>query len=359
MRLRIEFAIRSGRAEAALAASAESATHRRARARDEVLAVVSHDLRGPPLRDQRRAPRPCAIVTGAVGTRYLGAIERASDRAERLIADLLEASAIENGGLDSTSWRHRRRGDRATSRGRSRARHQRSRWHDRSAESPPNRIVVRADRDRVLQVPFGNLIGNAIKHARATPIELTLEITDQEARIGVRDRGPTIGATHELPHTCSIATDRGRSKTCAPGPGAAGSPRASSVRTASNTSRVALRRRRSVRSRCRYRQSPVISFHRVAAPRIFVDDLAEAVEVGPTRMRYFAYLMLRSTSTESPMVGYVGPVTKLATPAPMCATIGPSLTFGAPPAAARPPLLPPAGFARPGAKAGSPWDRGE
>src|SRR5438445_481101 len=69
-----------------------------ARARDEILAVVSHDLRSPlhaislaceALRDEVQGAAP----------RYLSAIERAIGRAERLITDLLEASAIENGAL--------------------------------------------------------------------------------------------------------------------------------------------------------------------------------------------------------------------------------------------------------------------
>src|ERR1041385_5061880 len=95
--LRIQFAIRIGKAEAESANAVMRATEA-ARARDEVLAVVSHDLRGPlhaislateALRDEIQGP----------AQRYLGAIERASQRAERLIADLLEASAIENGAL--------------------------------------------------------------------------------------------------------------------------------------------------------------------------------------------------------------------------------------------------------------------
>src|SRR5262249_40597594 len=96
--LRIRFAVRIGRAEAESAKLLAAATQA-SRARDDVLAVVSHDLRGPlhaiglaceALRDE---------ISGERTLRYLGAIERQSHRAERLINDLLEASAIENGGL--------------------------------------------------------------------------------------------------------------------------------------------------------------------------------------------------------------------------------------------------------------------
>src|SRR5690606_34070249 len=98
--LRIKFAIRIGRAEAESARAIERATAA-ARARDEVLAVVSHDLRGP-LHAISLATEALRDEVNGSAARYLGAIERASARAERLIADLLEASAIENGALQLT-----------------------------------------------------------------------------------------------------------------------------------------------------------------------------------------------------------------------------------------------------------------
>ena len=113
--------------------------------------------------------------------RYLGAIERATGRAERLIADLLEASAIENGALTLVAARDRRRRASSarpppiTSCSRRRAA-ARSRAH-----VPDEQIVVRADRDRVLQV-LGNLIGNALKHAKGTPIEISVERRERDAR---------------------------------------------------------------------------------------------------------------------------------------------------------------------------------
>jgi len=95
--LRIRFAIRIGRAEAESARSL-AAANTAARARDDVLAVVSHDLRGP-LHAISLACEALREELPPPAMRYLGAIERASARAERLIADLLEASAIENGAL--------------------------------------------------------------------------------------------------------------------------------------------------------------------------------------------------------------------------------------------------------------------
>lgn len=193
--LRIKFAIRIGQAEAESARSVERA-NRAARARDEILAVVSHDLRSPlhaislaceALRDE--------IIGGA--TRYLGAIERATTRAERLISDLLEASAIENGAINLTT---------ASIDAAALVRQAAADYELLAKETgakiesrlPREQVSVKADRDRVLQV-LGNLIGNSLKHAKGTPIELTLEEVEREAVFAVRDRGPGI-PPGELPH---------------------------------------------------------------------------------------------------------------------------------------------------------------
>lgn len=193
--LRIRFAIRIGRAEAESAKSLAAATQA-SRARDDVLAVVSHDLRGP-LHAISLACEALREEVAGDATRYLGAIERASSRAERLIADLLEASAIENGALtltrgavDATSIVKQAAAD-----------------HELLAKEsgglitalvPEEQTLVRADRDRVLQV-LSNLIGNALKHARGAPIEISVARAESEAIIAVRDRGPGISDA-ELPH---------------------------------------------------------------------------------------------------------------------------------------------------------------
>jgi signal transduction histidine kinase len=193
--LRIQFAIRIGKAEAESAQAVRQATEA-ARARDEVLAVVSHDLRGPlhaislateALRDE---------ITGSA-QRYLGAIERASHRAERLIADLLEASAIENGALTLA----RAPVDAGAILKQAAAEYEllvKETGAKINALIPEDPIVVQADRDRVLQV-LGNLIGNSLKHAKGAPIDLVLERREDAALIQVRDHGPGIPPS-ELPH---------------------------------------------------------------------------------------------------------------------------------------------------------------
>jgi signal transduction histidine kinase len=193
--LRVRFAIRVGSAETSSASSLEAA-NLAARARDDVLAVVSHDLRGP----LHAISLACEALREEVRTdaaRYIGAIERAAQRAERLISDLLEASAIENGALTLT----RGNIDAAAIVRQAAADHEllaRESGGRITAHVPEGSTIVSADRDRVLQV-LGNLIGNALKHARGTPIEISVDRRDREAVIAVRDKGPGI-ADGELPH---------------------------------------------------------------------------------------------------------------------------------------------------------------
>ena len=193
--LRIRFAVRIGRAEAESARSLAQATQA-ARARDDVLAVVSHDLRGP----LHAISLACEALRDEISedaTRYLGAIERASARAERLISDLLEASAIENGALQLT------RGtiDAAALVKQAAADHEllvKETGSKINALVPAEATLVQADRERVLQV-LSNLIGNALKHARGAPIDIKLERNGKEAWIAVKDKGPGI-IESELPH---------------------------------------------------------------------------------------------------------------------------------------------------------------
>lgn len=193
--LRIKFAIRIGMAEAESARAVERATAA-ARARDEILAVVSHDLRGP-LHAISLATEALKDEVSGSAARYLGAIERASARAERLITDLLEASAIENGALTLA----RAPIDAGAILRQAAAEHELLAKESGGrivAHIPDEPVLVQADRDRVLQV-LGNLIGNSLKHAKGAPIEISVERKDSEAVVAVRDHGPGIAAT-ELPH---------------------------------------------------------------------------------------------------------------------------------------------------------------
>jgi two-component system sensor histidine kinase/response regulator len=193
--LRIRFAVRIGRAEAESQRSLKAA-NQAARARDDVLAVVSHDLRNP-LHAIGLAVDSLRDEVTEKGLVYIGAIERASRRAERLINDLLEASAIENGVLTLA----RSSVDAGAIVRQAAAEAEllvKESGGKITAKLPDGSTLVSADRDRVLQV-LGNLIGNALKHARGAPIEISLERNGKDAIIAVRDKGPGI-TDSELPH---------------------------------------------------------------------------------------------------------------------------------------------------------------
>ena len=193
--LRIRFAIRIGRAEAESAKSL-AAANQAARTRDDILAVVSHDLRGP-LHAISLACEALRDEISAESARYLGAIERAAARAERLITDLLEANVIENGALTLA----RGAVDAAAIVKQAVADHEllaKETGGKITAQISSEPTIVSADRDRVLQV-LGNLIGNGLKHARGAPIEISVTRRDGDAVIAVRDKGPGI-AESEIPH---------------------------------------------------------------------------------------------------------------------------------------------------------------
>jgi PAS domain S-box-containing protein len=170
---------------------------RAVRVREDVLAVVSHDLRNPihavgVAIDELADP---ALDAGE-RARYVGAVRRTLKRADRLIQDLLDASRIEAGILVVEPQVANVRA----------LLEQAAREHEVLVAEAGMDIVVRCggdrvlvDRDRVLQA-LGNLIGNALRHARGHgPIELGADRDGDRVWISVADRGPGIPAD-VLPH---------------------------------------------------------------------------------------------------------------------------------------------------------------
>ena len=169
------------------------------RARDDLVAIVSHDLRNPvhtismaasflleiaPANDRRIQAR-----------RQLEVIERSDSRANRLIQDLIDVAKIQAGGLavdpipvDVKSLMNEA-AESATPLA--------SAAHLTVACAPPDKpISVATDRERVLQV-FANLIGNAIKFTpKGGQISILACHENDVVRFTIADTGPGIPPEH-------------------------------------------------------------------------------------------------------------------------------------------------------------------
>jgi signal transduction histidine kinase len=175
-----------------------------ARARDVMMAVVSHDLKNP-----------LSTISMAVNflledvipddtshhmeRQQLGAVQRAAERAFRLIRDLLDVTAIEAGQLSVGHRQHHPVAsvleEAADMLGPLAAAKRINLLVEMQKELP----MISADRDRLLQV-FSNLGGNAIKF---TPELGRVTIGARPAagvlEFSVADTGPGIADT-DLPH---------------------------------------------------------------------------------------------------------------------------------------------------------------
>lgn len=172
---------------------AREAAERGARARQEVLMVVSHDLRGP----------LSAIQVALDGitdesssqeerTRYAAAVTRSVQRADRLVRDLMVAAQLEAGTL-------RMELSKTTTRGLLEQAQRDNELLASGAKVPLvlgdiDELELRADRERVLQA-LANLVQNALRHARGTPnITLAARQVGDHVELSCRDRGPGIAA---------------------------------------------------------------------------------------------------------------------------------------------------------------------
>ena len=171
-------------------------------ARDEILAIVSHDLRNPLGVVQMDA---AGLKTWEVpGDKDISSLRASADRIlrsvglmSRLIADLLDMAKIDAGRLDLQKHPERSRGlvEDALSLLVPLASAKQITIEKDLTEAPP----VNADRDRVFYV-LSNIIGNAIKF---TPERGTITIRTEQRRgellIIVDDSGPGI-PSEELAH---------------------------------------------------------------------------------------------------------------------------------------------------------------
>src|SRR5688500_9152342 len=169
------------------------------RARDDLVAIVSHDLRNPvhtihmaasflldiaPANDRRVQAR-----------RQLEVIQRSATRANRLIQDLLDVARIQAGGLavepvpvDVKSLLQEAVESATPLASAAQL--------AVTCTPPSNPVAVASDRERVLQV-FANLIGNAIKFTpKGGQISLLACRENGEVRFTVADTGPGIPPEH-------------------------------------------------------------------------------------------------------------------------------------------------------------------
>jgi signal transduction histidine kinase len=161
-------------------------------AREEVLNIVSHDLRNP-LNTIAMTVEFLLETSGddPVLIRRLGIIKRGGERMERLVNDLLDAARLESGRLtvDPTPQEVPAILESVLEMMQPLAAERRLHLH---SVVPANLPVVRADFERICQV-YSNLIGNAIKF---TPdgghITLKGVRVGPKVRLSVADTGPGI-----------------------------------------------------------------------------------------------------------------------------------------------------------------------
>lgn len=173
-------------------------TEEAVRSRDDVMTIVSHDLRNPINTISMTAELLRERRDDEEELRLLQIITRAAERMEQLISDLLDITRIEAEGLkiEPTSLDPRALVEEAVEFQQPLAR---EKGVDLSVSTPGELPEVRADEGRVLQV-FQNLIDNALKFTPAGgEIRVSAREEDGQLRFEVTDSGEGIGPD-ELPH---------------------------------------------------------------------------------------------------------------------------------------------------------------
>ncbi len=171
--------------------------------RDEVLAVVSHDLRNPLHTISLSAGLLAEILPSdgeqaRTARHQIEIIQRSTERANHLIRDLLDVATMQTSGiplqraataslplLREVVDLHRPLANEAAI--------------ELELAAPEALPPIYADHDRILQV-FGNLIGNAIKFTRSGGhVTVHAALADDMIRFAVTDTGPGI-PEEDFPH---------------------------------------------------------------------------------------------------------------------------------------------------------------
>lgn len=172
---------------------AREGLERAVRSRDEILGIVAHDLRNPLNVISAAANSLHHRLADSVSRRPLERIMRAAQRAEHLIRDLLDLSAIEGGHfsiekrpIDTSntilSALDSQQGLAATS------------CVILASDLSPALPWIEADEERILEV-LENLVGNAVKFTMAGgTVTVGAALREQTIVIWVKDNGPGIAA---------------------------------------------------------------------------------------------------------------------------------------------------------------------
>jgi signal transduction histidine kinase len=172
-----------------------------ARQREEMLAVVSHDLKSPLASILLNAAALLEIMPSSDPNvrRFIETIERSGKRMSRLIRDLLDLDSIQKGRLPLEQSLHPAAGiiEELVENFRTQTKDRHiSLIADHSRDFLPE---VCCDRDRVLEV-LDNLVSNAINvMPKGGTIRVRVEPSGGELRFSVADTGPGI-AEDDRPH---------------------------------------------------------------------------------------------------------------------------------------------------------------
>lgn len=172
------------------------------RAREGVLAVVSHDLRNPLASILLNTSTVLELsAPGALDPWVADSLRQTValvEQSNRLIEDLLDVSRVTNGGITLLRAPHDLR-DLATRADRMLRPLAEDRGLSLEVTVPDAPVPANVDGDRVLQV-LSNLVGNAIKFTPAGGrVSLAMEAANGIARVMVKDTGIGIAAD-ELDH---------------------------------------------------------------------------------------------------------------------------------------------------------------
>ncbi|HEX7941709.1 MAG TPA: ATP-binding protein, partial [Gemmatimonadaceae bacterium] len=169
------------------------------RAREEILAIVSHDLRNPLAAIDLGAT--IALESSDIGPKarkHVETIHRSASRMGHLLGDLLDAASLRAGRLPMAMKNE----DVAALVARVIEAHEelaRKQGIELVCECPVQGARICGDRERLMQA-FGNLIGNALKFCgRGDVVTVRARVADRRVAFEVADGGPGI-ADDELPH---------------------------------------------------------------------------------------------------------------------------------------------------------------